>query len=304
MIYKIVQGNNFKLHILVRKLDMSREFQRLVDFDMSEASDIKVELVGWFDQAIMIPSHISGIAKNVLVCDVPDNLDLGNYSVRVSWRMDDNNMVSHERKLLRIVNFNAQSNMPIGIVDGDAGMFKLRYYIVTDNISLCPITYSLDDINASTMPNAIKNGSKLEIELTPNDGYDIGHVQVIMNGNDITDEVYHDGNILIPAVSGYVMIVAKGDEDVFYYGAMPSDKICDMDFDMLTKQTGSLAGKTLTIETTKEKPFIWFVSRTPVTFSQAGLAASLNHRVLGHFHYYWTDELVQGNDNIYTTNSI
>lgn len=240
----------------------------------------------------------------MLVCDVPDNLDLGNYSVRVSWRMDDNNMVSHERKLLRIVNFNAQSNMPIGIVDGDAGMFKLRYYIVTDNISLCPITYSLDDINASTMPNAIKNGSKLEIELTPNDGYDIGHVQVIMNGNDITDEVYHDGNILIPAVSGYVMIVAKGDEDVFYYGAMPSDKICDMDFDMLTKQTGSLAGKTLTIETTKEKPFIWFVSRTPVTFSQAGLAASLNHRVLGHFHYYWTDELVQGNDNIYTTNSI
>ena len=304
MIYKIVQGNNFKLHILVRKLDMSKEFQRLVDFDMSEATNIKVELVGWFDKPITLPSHISGIAKNVLVCDVPDTLELGNYSVRVSWNMDGIKMVSTERRLLRIVDYNSQSNIPIGIIDGEAGLFKLRYYIVTDNISICPITYSLDDIKVSTMPSAIKNGEKLEFELTPNDGYDIGNVKVIMNGNDITDEVYHEGKIVIPAVSGYVMIVAKGYEDVFYYGAMSSDKICNMDFGLLTKQSGSLADKTLTIETTKEKPFIWFVSRTPVTFSQAGLAASLNHRVLGHFHYYWTDELVPGNDNVYTTNSI
>ena len=44
MIYKIVQGNAFKLHILVRKMEMSKEFNRLVDFDMTQASDIKVEL--------------------------------------------------------------------------------------------------------------------------------------------------------------------------------------------------------------------------------------------------------------------
>ena len=52
MIYKIVQGNSFKLHILVRKMDVSKEFQRLVDFDMNLATDIRVELSGCFCNTI------------------------------------------------------------------------------------------------------------------------------------------------------------------------------------------------------------------------------------------------------------
>ena len=48
MIYKIVQGNSFKLHVLVRKMDVSKEFQRLIDFDMNLATDISVELHGCF----------------------------------------------------------------------------------------------------------------------------------------------------------------------------------------------------------------------------------------------------------------
>lgn len=45
MIYKIVQGNSFKLHILVRKPDISSESNMLIDFDMTKATDIKVSLV-------------------------------------------------------------------------------------------------------------------------------------------------------------------------------------------------------------------------------------------------------------------
>ena len=54
MIYKIVQGNSFKLHIMVRKMDVSKEFQRLVYFDMNLATDIRVELSGCFLSLIHI----------------------------------------------------------------------------------------------------------------------------------------------------------------------------------------------------------------------------------------------------------
>ena len=70
MIYKIVKGNSFKLHILVRKMDVSKEFQRLVDFDMSLATDIKVELSGFCCDVISVPVQVAGIQGNVLICDI------------------------------------------------------------------------------------------------------------------------------------------------------------------------------------------------------------------------------------------
>lgn len=300
MIYKIVQGNSFKLHILVRKLDLSKEFQRLIDFDMSQASNINVELACSFGESVTVPSHISGVLGNVLICDIPSTLDVGNYDIKVYWNMDGCNMVSIERNLLRIVEHNSQTNIPIGIVEGETtGMFDLRYYIVTDNISMCPVTYSLNNVSLSEEPSVVKNGNKLELTLTPSEGFNIGLVKVIMNGNDITNEVYADGKVIIPAVSGYVLIMANGDDNVCYYGASSAKDMGELDMEDLTKAEGDLVGKTITIETTDDKPYIWFISRVPVEFYQAGFEATMHTTTFGNLYHYWSDELATGNDNVY-----
>lgn len=150
MIYKIVKGNSFKLHILVRKMDVSKEFQRLVDFDMNLATDIRVELSGFCCDTISVPVQVAGIQGNVLICDIPSSLDCGNYNVRVSWKYDGSEMVSIERNLLRIVEHNSMSDVPIGVTEGEhTGLFNLRYYIVTSNQSTCPVSFIVDNAKFS-----------------------------------------------------------------------------------------------------------------------------------------------------------
>ena len=119
MIYKIVQGNSFKLHILVRKPDISSESNMLIDFDMTKATDIKVSLVCNFGENTIIPAHVSMALPNVVVCDVPSTLEIGNYNVSVSWRMDGNDMASVEKNLFRIVEYNSQAQYPICMVEGE-----------------------------------------------------------------------------------------------------------------------------------------------------------------------------------------
>ena len=318
MIYKIVQGNSFKLHILVRKMDVSREFQRLVDFDMSQATDIKVELSGCFCNTISVPVQVAGIQGNVLICDIPSFLDCGNYNVRVSWKYEDSEMVSIERNLLRIVEHNSMSNVPIGVTEGEhTGLFNLRYYIVTSNQSTCPVSFIVDNVKFSYTINGetqmadnqenyvvngtISNGKKLEAEFIPIEGFSIGQVKIIMDGKDVTDEYYDSTThrVFIPAVSGYITITASGTVKASYYGASSAKNMGELNMSDLTMYEGTLVGQTLTIATTEEKPYIWFVSRQPLIFSQCGFEASLNTNKLGDLYYYWSDELVAGDDNEY-----
>lgn len=318
MIYKIVQGNSFKLHVLVRKMDVSKEFQRLIDFDMNLATDISVELHGCFCDTVSVPIQVAGIQGNILICDIPPTLELGNYNIKVSWVYEDSEMVSIERNLLRIVDHNSQSNIPVGIVEGEhTGLFDLRYYIVTDNQSTCPISFIVHNakfsytINGETqlvenqenfmLNGAISNGKKLEAEIIPIQGFSIGMVKVLMNGKDVTEEYYNSDThkIIIPAVSGYVTITASGTVNASYYGASAAKDMSELNMEDLTLLEDTLVGKTLTIETTDEKPYIWFVSRQPLTFNQCGFEASLNTTKLGDLYYYWSDELVAGDDNEY-----
>lgn len=318
MIYKIVQGNSFKLHILVRKMDVSREFQRLVDFDMSQATDIKVELSGCFCNTISVPVQVAGIQGNVLICDIPSFLDCGNYNVRVSWKYEDSEMVSIERNLLRIVEHNSMSNVPIGVTEGEhTGLFNLRYYIVTSNQSTCPVSFIVYNVKFSYTINGetqmadnqenyvvngtISNGKKLEAEFIPIEGFSIGQVKIIMDGKDVTDEYYDSTThrVFIPAVSGYVTITASGTVKASYYGASSAKNMGELNMSDLTMYEGTLVGQTLTIATTEEKPYIWFASRQPLIFSQCGFEASLNTNKLGDLYYYWSDELVAGDDNEY-----
>lgn len=302
----------------MRKMDVSREFQRLVDFDMSQATDIKVELSGYFCNTISVPVQVAGIQGNVLICDIPSFLDCGNYNVRVSWKYEDSEMVSIERNLLRIVEHNSMSNVPIGVTEGEhTGLFNLRYYIVTSNQSTCPVSFIVDNakfsytINGETqmadnqenyvVNGTISNGKKLEAEFMPIEGFSIGQVKIIMDGKDVTDEYYDSTThrVFIPAVSGYVTITASGTVKASYYGASSAKNMGELNMSDLTMYEGTLVGQTLTIATTEEKPYIWFASRQPLIFSQCGFEASLNTNKLGDLYYYWSDELVAGDDNEY-----
>lgn len=299
MIYKIVQGNGFKIHILVRKMDVSREFQRLVDFDMSKAESVTVELQSGIDDSISLRHTMSGISNNVLICDVPSDLGLGNYSIKVSWTLGNEHMSSVERGFLQVVPFNSKSKIPIDIVEGERiGMFNLRYYLVTDNVSMCPFTYALDDVTLTNSPVSVKNGESFETEIKPSVGFNIGLVKVIMNGVDITDVSYQSGKIVIPAVSGYVTIMANGDDNVYYCGASSAKDICEMNMEVLTKFDGDLVGKSITIVTTESEPYVWFVSKVPVVFMQAGFDAAMHKSKVGDLYFYWSDELTAG-DNVY-----
>ena len=318
MIYKIVKGNSFKLHILVRKMDVSKEFQRLVDFDMNLATDISVELSGFCCDVISVPVQVAGIQGNVLICDIPSSLDCGNYNVMVSWKYDGSEMVSIERNLLRIVDHNSISNVPIGVTEGEhTGLFNLRYYIVTSNQSTCPVSFIVNNakfsytINEETQTvenqenfvinGTVKNGKKLEAEFLPIEGFSIGQVKIIMDGKDVTDEYYNSTThrVFIPAVSGYVTITASGTVKASYYGASAAKNMSELNMSDLTMYEGTLVGQTLTIATTEEKPYIWFASRQPLVFSQCGFETSLNTTKLGDLYYYWSDELVAGDDNEY-----
>ena len=227
-------------------------------------------------------------------------------------------MVSIERNLLRIVDHNSLSNIPVGIVEGEhTGLFDLRYYIVTDNQSTCPISFIVHNakfsytINGETqlvenqenfmLNGAISNGKKLEAEIMPIQGFSIGMVKVLMNGKDVTEEYYNSDThkIIIPAVSGYVTITASGTVNASYYGASSAKDMSELNMEDLTLLEDALVGKTLTIETTDEKPYIWFVSRQPLIFQQCGFEASMNTTKLGDLYYYWSDELVAGDDNEY-----
>ena len=299
MIYKIVQGNGFKIHILVRKIDVSKEFQRLVDFDMSKTESVKVELLRGIGCSIPLRHTMSGISNNVLVCDIPSDLELGNYSIKVSWTLGNEHMSSVERGFLQVVPFNSKSKIPIDIVEGErTGMFNLRYYMVTDNVSMCPFTYALDDVTITNSPASVKNGEKYEAEIKPLVGFNIGLVKVIMNGVDITPDSYKDGKIVIPAVSGYVMIMANGDDNVYYCGASSAKDICSLDMDVLTKCDGDIVGKSITVATTESEPYVWFVSKAPVVFVQAGFDAAMHKAKVGDLYFYWSDELSVG-DNVY-----
>lgn len=301
VVYKIVKGNGFWLHVLVDKVDMSKDFKRLIPCDMSLATDIKVTLSGFcYDDVELVPD-VDGIFHNELSCKVPSDLETGTYDVTVSWKLNGTDMSSTERNFLAIVDHNSKVRLPIGVTDGEtSGMFNIRYFIVTENQSMCAIQKVLDHVSIDNEAVSLVNGKPYNATLTGEDGYGIGVVKVVMSGEDITEKVYKDGKISIPAVSGYVMIVAFGDGERFFYGASSASLVKDLNLSDLTAENGSIVGKTLNVTTTDDKRYVWFVSRVPVDFTQAGFEALLNHQELGDFHYYWSDELVAGDDNIYT----
>ena len=92
--------------------------------------------------------------------------------------------------------------------------------------------------------------------------------------------------------------MANGDDNVYYCGASSAKDICEMNMEVLTKFDGDLVGKSITIVTTESEPYVWFVSKVPVVFMQAGFDAAMHKSKVGDLYFYWSDELSAG-DNVY-----
>lgn len=302
-IYKIVKGNGFLLHVVVQKLEMAKNYNRLVDFDMSLATHVKPILTNDFGDEIVLPFSIQGEANNEIVCVVPSTLDYGRYGMKLCWEVNDTQMTSYERNLLAIVYENSQTRLPLGRIEGaTAGLFNTSYYMETENVGVCTIVMSLNNVVSSNMVKSQVNGEPFRTTLTPTAGFGLGMVRVTMNGNDITPEVYDNttGVIDIASATGYVTIMADGDTSYFWAGASAADDLDSLFIDSLDKHPdGDIVGKTVSVVTTEEKPYVWFVSRVPVVFYQAGISANLNEQHLGDLYYYHSDKLTAG-ENTYT----
>lgn len=305
MIYRIVEGNSMELHVLVRKRDLSKDYDRLVDYDLREVSNLRAVLVGCYDERA-VKVEVRGVHGNEAVVSVPGDLEPDVYDLRLSWTVGGDEagtgsvMQSVERRILQVETHNGRTLLPIGLQEGErSGLFDMRYYVVTENQSQCPVTYMLDNVKSDKKDETMENGKPLKATLTATDGYGLGVVKVIMNGRDITDEVYKNGLVDIPAVSGWVNVIARGDMTEYYTGASKAKEVAELDLDTLTKQTGSIVGKTVNITTTDENDVAWVVSRVPVVFVQAGMNAPMHGRRVGDLWYYWSDELAAG-VNVYS----
>lgn len=86
--------------------------------------------------------------------------------------------------------------LDIGLADVNIDI----HYSVTNNLSNC--TTDNDDTTASL-------GETYEATITPDDGYDLSSVAVLMGNEDITEDVYDgEGGISIPVVEGDITITA------------------------------------------------------------------------------------------------
>ena len=68
------------------------------------------------------------------------------------------------------------------------------------------ISYNLSDSSSSFVEEEIYNNEKFVTTITPNTGYKITSVSVLMNDIDISDDVYENGIITIPSVTGNIEI--------------------------------------------------------------------------------------------------
>ncbi len=87
-----------------------------------------------------------------------------------------------------------------------AGYDRTVSYDKSETVVLYNILVSLVNMSIDNSARTVEAGSPYTANLTAADGYVIENVVVRMNGQDITSEVYSDGVINIPAVTGGITI--------------------------------------------------------------------------------------------------
>lgn len=229
MIYKIVQGNSFILHISISKVGLQANKQYLADLDLSQASGLSVWLTDMFGGGIKLDVNTSTKSTNEILAKIPSNLDCGIYGIKLSGTYNGIDFSSVEQRLFSIVASNREGHIPIGVIDGEiGGLVYAKYWI---------------ELN--------------------------GEEETILS----------------------------------YYGALSTKNAKDIDIAYLNVYSGAMNNKSFTIKTTSVNDIIWFVSPTPLSFTQNGLPLELTMTQENGMYYYNTDELTEG-DNVITVNAI
>ena len=101
------------------------------------------------------------------------------------------------------------------------------------------IIYVLSNVTSSSKDNSIKSGEPYNTTLTANPGYELESVIVKMGGYDVTSTAYSDGEIIISAVTGNIIITASAVQSSAS-GQLPQDGLVDyFDFRNKTYTAGS-----------------------------------------------------------------
>ena len=69
----------------------------------------------------------------------------------------------------------------------------------------------------------------------------------------------------------------------------------------LVKTGGHLVDGEYKVTTTKEQPYVWFVSKDELYFEQGGFEVNFNHYYKHYKHWYVSDKLIAG-ENVYNVN--
>lgn len=94
-------------------------------------------------------------------------------------------------------------------VSGAYAAFKTAFGLVDTGVTTYTITAELVNVTSSNSTTSITEGASYSAILTAADGYKMDNVSILMGGVDVTADVYADGVISIPAVTGNVEIVAS-----------------------------------------------------------------------------------------------
>lgn len=99
----------------------------------------------------------------------------------------------------------ANNTIEINEVTGD-----IVIAIIATTKTHCDIITNIDEHThfvGDTTP--VQRGTQYTASITPNEGYTLKRVQILMNGIDITESVYHDGEINIQYVDGDICIICE-----------------------------------------------------------------------------------------------
>ena len=92
---------------------------------------------------------------------------------------------------------------------GYAAYYDLTVEQVSEDTTYYTITNHLTNVTTSSSTAQVAQGTAYAATLTVPEGYSMGAVTVTMGGVDITADVYSDGAINIPAVTGDVVVTAS-----------------------------------------------------------------------------------------------
>lgn len=133
MVYKILKGNSFYLHVLIDKVEMTWGSRRSASVNVLGLQDLVVKMLGDFYCCETYVLKEVKRTRSEVVCLIPPTMDIGNYSLQVKWKDGEKQLTSKERGIVQIVSDNRQTMVPAGVIDGEfTGLYNLRYYITND----------------------------------------------------------------------------------------------------------------------------------------------------------------------------